>query len=79
MKWHETLSSKKVVFLYLKNIYIYIYINDLITNNLKSNAKLFPDDTSLFSEICDPLENANVLNDDLRKIREWAETIENDF
>ena len=25
------------------------------------------------SEICDPLESANVINNDLRKIREWAE------
>ena len=49
-----------------------ICINDL-TNNLNSNVKLFADDTSLFSEICDPLETANVLNNDLRKIREWPE------
>ena len=34
---------------------------------------LFADDTSLFSEICDTLETGNVLNNDLRKIREWAE------
>ena len=27
----------------------------------------------LFSEICGPLETANVLNSDLRKIRKWAE------
>ena len=49
-----------------------IYVNDL-TDNLNSNVKLFTDDTSLFSEISDPLETANVLNNDLRKIREWAE------
>ena len=49
-----------------------ISINDL-TNNLKNNVKLFANDTSLFSEICDPLETANVLNNDLRKLREWAE------
>ena len=45
----------------------YIYINDR-TDNLNSNVKLFADDTSLFSEICDSLETANVLNNDLRKI-----------
>ena len=27
------------------------------------------------SEICDPVETANVLNSDLRKIREWAEQL----
>ena len=53
-------------------LFFLIYINDL-TDNLNSNVKLFADDTSLFSEICDPLETANVLNNDLRKIREWAE------
>ena len=49
-----------------------LYINDL-TDNLNSNVKLFADGTSLFSEICDPLETANVLNSDLRKICKWAE------
>ena len=38
--------------------FILIYINDL-TDKLNSNIKLFADDTSLFSEICDPLETAN--------------------
>ena len=52
-------------------LFFIIYINDL-TNNLNSNVKLFADDTSLFSGICDPLETANVLNNDLRKIREWT-------
>ena len=53
-------------------LFLLIYINDLI-GNLNSNVKLFADGTSLFSEICDPLETANVLNNDLRKIREWTE------
>ena len=34
-------------------LFIVIYINDL-TDNLNGNVKLFVDDTSLFSEICDP-------------------------
>ena len=38
-----------------------IFINDL-TNNFKSNVKLFTDDTCLFSDVCDPLETANALN-----------------
>ena len=37
-----------------------------------NNAKVFADDTFLFSENCDA-ETANILNNDLRKIREWAE------
>ena len=49
-------------------LFFLIYINDL-TDNLNSNVKLFADDTSLFSEIGDPLETANIL----RKIRKWAE------
>ena len=50
-------------------LFFLIYINDL-TDNLNSNVKLFADDTSLFSEICGPLERANALNNYLRKIRE---------
>ena len=57
---------------YLEPLFFLIYINDL-TDNLNSNVKLFADDTSVFSKICDPLETANVLNNDLRKIREWAD------
>ena len=52
-------------------LFFLIYINDL-TDNLNSNVKLFADDTSLLSEICDSLETANVLKNDLRKIREWT-------
>ena len=48
-------------------LFYLIYINDL-TNNLKSNVKLFADDTSLFSKICGTLETANVMKNDLRKI-----------
>ena len=43
-----------------------IYINDLATG-LKSNVKLFDDDTSLFSIVSDPLETANILNKELEK------------
>ena len=42
-------------------LFFLIYINDP-TDNLNSHVKLFADDTSSFSEICDPLETANVLN-----------------
>ena len=49
-----------------------IYINDLATD-LKSIVKLFADHTSLFSIVSDLLETANILNEDLDKIRRWAE------
>ena len=49
------------------SLFFLIYINDL-TDNLSSNVKLFADDTSLFSQTCDPLETANVLNNYLTKI-----------
>ena len=49
-----------------------IYINDL-TNELKSNEKLFADDTSLFTIAKDKNNvSANVLNNDLLLISQWA-------
>ena len=53
-------------------LFFLIYMTYL-TDSLNSNVNLFADDTSLFSEICDPLETANVLNSDLRKICEWVD------
>ena len=48
-----------------------IYINDL-SDNSSSNVKLFVDDTSLFSVTHDVNVSARELNDDLRKISNWA-------
>ena len=54
-----------------------IYINDL-TEGLSSNAKLFADDTSLFSVVHDIQTSANNLindlnlNKDLERISNWA-------
>ena len=48
-----------------------IYINDL-PEKLESSVKLFADDTSLFSTVYTLSESANLLNDDLKKISEWA-------
>ena len=44
-----------------------ICINDL-SDNFASNAKLFADDTSLFSVVHDVNTSAEELNDDLKKI-----------
>ena len=48
-----------------------IYINDLPIG-LNSNAKLFADDTSLFSVVHNITDSANLLNSDLCRINEWA-------
>ena len=39
---------------------------------LSSNSRLFADDTSLFSVVCDMTSSANILNNDLIKINNWA-------
>ena len=44
-----------------------VYINDL-PNELKSNVKLYADDTSLFTIVRDKNESANILNNDLLPI-----------
>ena len=48
-----------------------IYINDL-SDGLKSECKLFADDTSLFSVVNDINTSASDLNEDLEKIGTWA-------
>ena len=52
-------------------LFFLIYINDL-PNKLKSNAKLFTDDTSLFTIVKDENKSANFLNNNLSLISEWA-------
>ena len=46
-----------------------IYINDL-SDNLTSNAKLFADDTSLFSVVHDVNTSPKKLNDDMKKVND---------
>ena len=41
-------------------------------DNLKTNPKLFADDTSLFLVVHDQNVSANDLNHDLKKINDWA-------
>ena len=48
-----------------------LYINGL-ADRLSSNAKLFADDTSLFSVIHDVDTSANELNNDSYQINKWA-------
>ena len=55
----------------LERLLFLIYINDL-SDGLKSQCKLFADDTSLFSVIHDINTSASDLNEDLEKIGNWA-------
>ena len=48
-----------------------VYINDL-ENDIKSNVKVFADDTSLFSIVSNPIISAFELNSDLNIIDNWA-------
>ena len=52
-------------------LFFLIYINDL-TEGIKSNIKLFADDTSLSIEVDDPVQGAEVLNHDLEKVKYWS-------
>ena len=48
-----------------------IYVNDL-PNGLKSECKLFADNTSLFSVVNDVNTSANDISSDLKLISDWA-------
>ena len=51
----------------------FIYINDLV-DNISSEAKLFPDDTSLFTVVYDVDIAADQVNRDLEIISNWRIT-----
>ena len=52
-------------------LFFLVYINDLV-DDLSSDAKLFVDDTSLFTIVYDENIAAEQLNNDLKIISEWA-------
>ena len=52
-------------------LFFLIYINDL-SENLKSTVKLFADDTSIVHVVKNSNTLAEILNDDLTRISEWA-------
>ena len=54
---------------YLTTVIFYLYE---WPDDLSTNAKLFADDTSLFSVVRDINTSATHLNNDLRKISNWA-------
>jgi hypothetical protein len=49
-----------------------IYINDIVTD-IQSPIRLFADDTSLYIIVDNPSISANILNNDLSKINNWAQ------
>ena len=55
----------------LGSLFFLIYINDL-GNNLSPTVKLSADDTSIFSIVLDIDLSAKQLNDDLKKVSDWA-------
>ena len=55
----------------LEPLLFLIHINDL-PDDLITNAKLFANDTSLFSVVHDVNTSTNNLNNDISKINDWA-------
>ena len=55
----------------LGSLFFLVYIND-VADNLVSDVRLFPDDTSLFTIVYDRAVSAQVLTSDLKTIEEWA-------
>ena len=55
-----------------------VYLNDP-PDNLESLAKLFANDTSLFSTVYNPLLSRDIMNKDLIKISKWANQWEMSF
>ena len=52
-------------------LFFLVYINDLV-DDISSDAKLFADDTSLFTVVYDKDVAADQLNKDLKIISDWA-------
>ena len=50
-----------------------IYIND-IAHEIDSCIKLFADDTTLYLIVENPIQAANLMDNDLDKIHNWANT-----
>ena len=51
---------------------LHLYLFNDLQQGLRCNAKLFADNTSLFSTITSPTISSSNLNEDLLKITQWA-------
>ena len=52
-------------------LFFLVYINDLV-DNVRSDIKLFADDTSILSVVKDKDEAIETLNQDLERVRLWV-------
>ena len=77
---HVVLNGKTSVWSYISvgvpqgvlgPLFFMVYINDLV-DDISSDAKLFADNTSLFTVVYDEITSANQLNRDLKIISEWT-------
>ena len=68
--WQPILAGVPQEFILGPSFFL-IYINDL-SDGLKSNVKLFADDTSFFSVAKNKEESANYLTNDVDMISKWA-------
>jgi hypothetical protein len=50
----------------------YFFINDIV-NEINAEAKLFPDDTSVYLIVDNASNTAFLLNQDLNQIQRWSE------
>ena len=64
-------SCKRSSEIYFRSIII-LNLYKWFSDNLTSNAKLFADDASLFSVVHDVNTSAKELNDNLKKVNNWA-------
>ena len=67
----ESISAGVPQGLVLGPLFFLVYINDLV-DNIDSDVKIFADDASLFSVVCDEVITAQQLNRDLERVRLWA-------
>ena len=56
---------------YCLYVNVLIYINDLPNSNLKTDGRLFADDTNLTKADNDPEKLISILNDDLKTLQNW--------
>ena len=64
-------SCRRSSGIYFRSIII-LNLYKWFSDNLTSNAKLFADDASLFSVVHDVNTSAKELNDNLKKVNNWA-------
>ena len=72
METSSSWSSSRFNFVTASFTHLYPYLFPHFYKELKTNAKIFADDTSLFNTVKDINERTNVLNNDLSLISKWV-------